>query len=472
MFALSALFGLLVCSRAEPLLQSQNLTYNSSFTLSQEQIQAANLTDAEAHNFEVALNFERSNYAGGSVKDDPFYAVPSSFDPLNPPEPGTILKVENHTNASLYTLAPSIAMSRIMYTSETLNGTSIPASAYILWPYTARRFLGLTNGGSNSSTFPVIGLAHGTSGQTSECAPSHIKALWDDFHEPFALALNGYAVVAPDYAGLGVSNIKSPYFVLPSQANDLIHAVQAAQKAYSRLSREFVIMGQSQGGGVAWSYAQRQAQKPVAGYLGTVAISPFTDILANIVADAQFEDNARVVGIAQGLDSVLDTFKMSDWITQAGIDRHSLLEEVGGCGTVGAYLFATDTQILKDGWNTSSAAQWYRNVSDNGNKPFASPMLITQGDIDANANVNVTAKSVEETCAMFPNNTLHYIQYAGISHVPTLYASQYTWLDWIKDRFDGVKSKPGCVQEKLYPATGVANGAGQNWIVEYDKFGL
>jgi hypothetical protein len=46
----------------------------------------------------------------------------------------------------------------------------------------------------------------------------------------------------------GVSDITSPYFVLPSQANDLYFAVEAAQQAWSGLlSKQFVVAGQSQG---------------------------------------------------------------------------------------------------------------------------------------------------------------------------------------------------------------------------------
>lgn len=160
--AASACFARLVYGQAD-YIQSQNFTFNSSFSLTAEQIAASNLTAQEAHNFEVALNFERSNYAGGSVHTDPFYAVPDTFDPLKPPLPGTILKVEQHTNTSLYTIPPSLSMSRILYISETLNGTSVPASAYVLWPYTPRTFPGLTCK-SNSSAYPIIGLAHGTSG--------------------------------------------------------------------------------------------------------------------------------------------------------------------------------------------------------------------------------------------------------------------------------------------------------------------
>ncbi|KAJ9629503.1 hypothetical protein H2203_001877 [Taxawa tesnikishii (nom. ined.)] len=453
----------------------QTNTFASNFTFTSAQIAAANLSARAAHNAEVALNFERTNYAGGlSVADDPFYDIPASFNQANPPPPGTIIKLEPFTNTSQYTLPPSVTMSRFLYTTETLNGTSIPASAYILWPYVPKQFPGLKScSGNRSSVFPVVGLAHGTSGQTPECAPSHIRNLWDEFHEPFPLALSGYAVVAPDYAGLGVADIPSPYFVLPSQANDLFHAVAAAQKAFpDALSEEFVLMGQSQGGGVAWSAAQRQAQRPVSGYLGTVAASPFTDIMGSILADPQSQNNVRVTGIAQGLDSVLPSFKLSDWITDAGIARRALLTEIGGCGTTAGQLIGDDVPILKDGWNVTAAAKWYFNVSDNGGKEFAGPLLVLQGDTDGNANVKVTAKAVNQTCQMFPKNSLHYIQYAGISHVPVLYSSQHTWLDWIADRFNGKRAQPGCVQEMATPVRGVSNGAGQDWFIEYDVYGI
>lgn len=288
--SLGALLSLACFHAQGALLQSQTDTFNSTFRLTAAQIAAANLTNETAHNVEVALNYERSSNAGSLTQDDPFYHIPEDYDWTNPPPPGTILKVEENTNLSHYTIPMSLSMSRILYTSELLNGSSVPASAYVLWPYIPRSFSGLTStSGCKSSeqpVYPVIGLAHGTSGQTQACAPSNLRSLWDDFHEPFPLALSGYAVVAPDYVGLGVPDVISPYFILPSQANDLYHAVAAAQSQWpDLLSKEFLVAGQSQGGGTAWAAAQRQHERPVEGYLGTMAASPFTDVLADITAD-------------------------------------------------------------------------------------------------------------------------------------------------------------------------------------------
>lgn len=87
-------------------------------------------------------------------------------------------------------------------------------------------------------------------------------AVWYGDAAPFTLALAGYAVVAPDYAGLGVSrtwdNSSSPipheYLASPAGGQDALYALRAAREAFEgKLSEDFVVMGHSQGGGVAVS---------------------------------------------------------------------------------------------------------------------------------------------------------------------------------------------------------------------------
>ncbi|KAK0307468.1 hypothetical protein LTR01_005468 [Friedmanniomyces endolithicus] len=460
--------SLLVCllsGRATLALQSQNDTFNSTFRLTAQQISTANLSAATTHNVEVALQYERSNNAGSLVQNEPFYIVPDHYNLNDLPPPGTILKVEAHTNLTLYTIPNSLSLSRFLYVSESYNGTSLPASLR-LHPL---------------PLYPVVALAHGTSGQTQACAPSGLRNLWDHFNEPFPLALQGYAVVTPDYAGLGVPNVTSPYFVFPAQANDLFHAVAAAQSEWpSLLSREFVVAGQSQGGGVAWAAAQRQYSRPVKGYLGTMAASPFTDALAAIAADSGIENNGRVSGIAQGLASVLPGFQMSDWLTTLGVARWNLIHEIHGCGTTSGQLAAAESgalPILKEGWNETWSADWFRKATMNGGKPFAGPMLVIQGTEDGNANEPTTSRSINQTCELFPESQLQYIRFENITHVPVLLAGQHTWLGWIHDRFAGVAVPEGCTQQTLSPPRGI-NGAASagwssaTWFVEYNLYGI
>jgi len=220
---------------------------------------STNLSSAAA----AALAFDRATYVNGLVSDDPFYSVlPAGSENA---AAGTLIKVERQSNTSLFTLPPTASLSRIIYQSKNLNGSLVPVSAYVLWPYTPRK---------QSDGFPIVAFAHGVSGLTNECAPSHIRNLWQHFLAPFQLAMQGYVVVATDYAGLGVprdaknNSIVHEFVTGPSQANDIFYSVQAAQAAFSELSKEFVLMGHSEGGGAVWSAAQRQVHEPVSGYLG------------------------------------------------------------------------------------------------------------------------------------------------------------------------------------------------------------
>lgn len=95
----------------------------------------------------------------------------------------------------------------------------------------------------------------------SECAPSHIRNLWYQYKATYVFALQGYVVVAPDYAGLGVGafpaeeedygDVRHLWLAAYAHANDLLYVVQAAQSAFLSHSSSFVLIGHSQGGGAA-----------------------------------------------------------------------------------------------------------------------------------------------------------------------------------------------------------------------------
>lgn len=255
----------------------------------------------------ASLNFERYLWATGSVLDDPFYQVDEAAASV---PAGTLIKVEKYTNSALYSLPPATALSRLIYQSKNFNGTLVPVSAYVLWPYNPR---------SAADGFQVVAFSHGTSGIAHEGAPSHFKDLWQHYLAPFNLALQGYVVVATDYAGLGVSKdahgtpIVHEYVANPSHANDVFYSVQAAQSAFPELSKSFVVLGHSQGGGSAWAAAQRQALNPVPGYLGAVAVSPVTTMIDERMARSTL--SAFGFLIAPGIENIFPGFNRAEILT-------------------------------------------------------------------------------------------------------------------------------------------------------------
>lgn len=76
-----------------------------------------------------ALGFERLTWSNGPASDDPFYTEPQDSAKL---PTGSLLRAEYDIDTSRYLLPSATAMSRIVYQSETMNGSRVPVSAYVL----------------------------------------------------------------------------------------------------------------------------------------------------------------------------------------------------------------------------------------------------------------------------------------------------------------------------------------------------
>ena len=403
-----------------------------------------------------AINFEKSNEANGSVFEDEFYSVPSGTAEA---ATGTLLKVEEDLDTSKYLLPPATAMSRFVYQTETLNGIKVPSSACVLWPYSPK---------SLDDGYPVVVWAHGTTGIFASAAPSSQKNLWQHFLAPYQLAGQGYVVVAPDYAGLGVSKSDSgeaivhEYLSGPSQANDIVHAVQAARHAFKELSSNFVVVGHSQGGGAAWATAERQAIKPITGYLGAVAISPMTSTLN------QPEPFRSVIMTAMcpGLAYAYPDFTATTLLTEGGQQRLRVVEESGGGIASGLALLLGQDNLHSD-WDQNSHVQAYHARISVGGKQVQGPLLVIHGQEDDRISSKSTTEAVKTTAEMYPSSQLEFVLVPNVTHVPALQASQRLWMEWVADRFAGREVKPCYKHTILASARASASyQPEQNWYIQ------
>ncbi len=454
----------------------QNNTFNASYgpfnpSQTRARIAQANLSASVSSDLLVALNFERSNWAGSSTHLDPFYNVlPANTTNATA---GSVIKVEQYTNTSFYTLPPGLALSRFLYITKTLNGSTVPTSAYVLWPYLARNF-------GNISGIPLVAFGHGSSGATGECAPSHVRNLWYQFSAPFTLALQGYAVVAPDYAGLGVDRnaegnfIPHQYIAAPAQGYDLLYAVQAAQQAWPQLSKQFVLMGDSQGGGAAWAAAEVIANNTAPEYLGAVVISPSTSVRSAIelVLGSPAVLGSAFARTVLGLQSVFPSFHFTDWLSDTGIAITHLLQDVQGCGSAAAELLVPDS--INPAWNQTWYFDAYSNLTSVGNKPFAGPMLVIQGANDpvVDFDQRFTTATVNQTCQAYPESQLEFALFEGQSHIGALFFSQQMWLEWIAGRFGGAQASRGCQRTLYQPALPVESYQQElGYFLQYPLYG-
>ncbi|KAH8805081.1 putative secretory lipase [Xylogone sp. PMI_703] len=408
-------------------------------------------------NVQLGIAFEQASHAH-TPRDD-FYTIPNTFHPSM--KPGTLLRVEQHTNLTNYTVPSSLTMSRIMYTSESLNGTIVPVSAYVLWPYTPFEY---TSGKKSPQKFPLVAWAHGTSGGFVECAPSNYRSLQYHFMTAYSLALEGFAVIATDYAGLGVTTLPDgeqshAWLAGPAASNDVAYSIDAVQAAFpDQLDAQgpFVAMGHSQGGNVAWAFAERQAKAPQAGYRGTVAFSPFgrvIDELNNALEIAKSEPASSwplwipvVIGlqpkIIAGITAVYPAYNFSG-MTPLSYDRwNNVLKPVQGCLPTDGLVFADVdlTELAKPNWTADPiVTQWQDRVAVTGKK-FKGPLLVIAGENDL-IPIDLLEQSVDASCKVSGSESLEMITYSAMEHFPVIQASRMTWMQWIKENVGGSDSK-------------------------------
>lgn len=426
-----------------PNAQLQSVGFNSTFQLSSSQIQQAELSQDLAQSVQNVLRYERSQLANGGVGEDIFYTLPASSATK---KPGILLKVQEFTPPDSFVIPPGTSLSRFIYTTTNLNGTVVPASAFILWPYTPRKFdASKTNSHNEASnrTVPVVAWAHGTSGFFASAAPSTHRGLWYAHTAPFTLAQAGYAVVAADYAGLGISKswdgseIPHQFLASPAGANDVLYSLRAARAAFgSVLSNEFVVAGHSQGGGVAWAVAEALKNKAdefrdvIAGYRGTIAISPTTDLL-------QAAPRAVFPLISMAVQGIFPSFTLDKWFTALGIKRIELQKETQGGFGLAQYLFFTGDSPLKDGVADTWYAKAYANLANASGRKFQGPLLVIHGTADPIVPYKTVANAFEATKKAFPQGDLQLLTLPDVGHTPAVETSRLIWLEWIEDRFEG-----------------------------------
>ncbi len=165
----------------------------------------------------------------------------------------------------------------VEYTTLDSAGVERPVSGAMFLP----------EGDAPATGWPIIAYDHGTLGTGPGCggqadpdlAPLPANRAAEDALIG-DLVDQGFAVVAPDYLGLGRFDTgPHPYLEVASEATATIDLVRAARAAEPGLSRTWSAIGASQGGHAALSAAHVQANyAPELDFRGTVALDPASDV--------------------------------------------------------------------------------------------------------------------------------------------------------------------------------------------------
>ncbi|WP_330184938.1 lipase family protein [Nocardia sp. NBC_01503] len=163
--------------------------------------------------------------------------------------------------------------SAIDYWTTRSNGEPVQASGALIIP----------PGPAPVGGWPIMAYDHGTSGLGPGCGGQSDTSVFSRPKEDKILQYfvdKGFAVVAPDYLGLGKFDTgPHPYLETRSEASATVDLVKAAREAHPELSKTWALTGFSQGGHAALGAANLQASTaPDLDFRGTIAVDPASDV--------------------------------------------------------------------------------------------------------------------------------------------------------------------------------------------------
>ncbi|MFE2283825.1 lipase family protein [Streptomyces sp. NPDC059443] len=194
---------------------------------------------------------------------DAFYDPPH---PLPPGKPGAVIRQRPYTPPELKLTLPSHTV-LVMYLSTGTDGKPVAASGLVTVP----------DGPAPAGGRPVAAVDHGTMGIGTTCAPSRMPAFagLEDTSAVAKLLARGFAVVQPDYVGLGVTGVRHPYLNGKSAAYATLDLLRAARGIDPGASTTALVYGGSQGGHAAlWSAHYAAEYAPDLDLKGVVANAP------------------------------------------------------------------------------------------------------------------------------------------------------------------------------------------------------
>ncbi len=383
----------------------------------------------------------------------PFYDVP---DPLPAGEHGDLIKTESVENDQ------NVGAWRLIFHSQDFNGNDIQSSAILFLP----------RGQAPTGGWPVLSVAHGTSGLPRSCAPSPLpftklawlseRSIWDQIDEyvyPSKATDAGYAVIMADYQGTGVDG---PYSYLMGEltGKNVLDATLAAYNLLGdQLSRRTFLWGHSQGGEAAgWASQQASTYAPDLAVLGTVLLAPAAQLshLINAVLEELYNIN-------QAAAAALLMTAVPAYAINYGLDSNDILSEIGKTTQEGVKSVCLGTNIAVFGveallkqyiassyldlpggnippdWATAIGAQ---DLGQDGAR-LDGPTLVVNGLEDVIIPPEITCAYVEDT-ACPAGDTIQFNTYAKTGHSGVPDAAYGDIMQWMQDRMDSKPAPSNC----------------------------
>lgn len=303
----------------------------------------------------------------------------------------------------------------------------------------------IPRGNPPQNGWPVISLAHATTGIDNGCGPSTEPGLMGYLSAIRGLAGQGYAVALSDYEGLGEYG-SHPYMEPRTVAFNIIDAVRALREISPTVSPRWVALGSSQGGQAAWAANELNSYYGDGiELLGTVALAPAVNItgMANLAWAGSLTDEQQtlyplaIVGLERynpGLDE--RTLLHGQIATDKGAlaDCQSPVRDAGSRTTAADLKPDTlrDVARLRDALRKIALPQRQLNK----------PMLVMNGSRDETVLDPWVAYAVSDSCRL--GGLIEHVEIADAGHDDLSPAVDQTVQSWIADRFAGLAPPSNC----------------------------
>jgi hypothetical protein len=309
--------------------------------------------------------------------------------------------------------------------------------------------------------WPLISLAHGTTGIGNDCGPSRQPDLMGYAGLIQSLLSDEYAVAVTDYEGLGESGLH-PYLEPRTAAFNTIDAARAMREISPTVSARWVAVGYSQGGGAVWAANELNSYYGNGLELqGSVALAPSVNSsgAADLVSSGSLTDEQRStfpMGLVGGarytpeLDA--DAFLHGSAEYYRELLSHCeppdqreppvpQIEAPSPWRAVASRLRDANDVKPDNPQDIDTLREALRRVAL-PQRPLDKPMLVVNGEHDAQVLPDWVRFAVSGGCAL--GGQIEHVELPDTDHHDVLWKSALITQRWIADRFAGTPAPSNC----------------------------
>ncbi|MFD4353155.1 lipase family protein [Nocardia sp. NPDC058518] len=362
-----------------------------------------------------------------------FYTAPANA----PTEPGRLLRSEPLDQG-----VPDGARGwRILYTTTHPDGAAAVSSGTILAPEHP-----------SDNLYPLLTVAHGTTGIAPKCAPSLAAAPFDDGAGTALQEMvtqHGWVAVTSDYIGLGTQGTH-PYLVGEAEARNVLDASRAARE-FDEISTttDTVVWGHSQGGQAAlWTGQIARGYAPELDVKGVAAFAPAADLFGLAESD-KTEVGGKTISayIATTWNRLYPELRLDEHLTPGSERGVEKIRDLcfNGKDALPALLRGSQipNQVFPDRLLDGEFGAKLKRQTPVG--PFPAPVLVAQGLADPLVKPALQQNWIDARCTA--GEPIDYRTFPGLSHMSLVAADSPLTpqlVQWTLDRRSGTAPTPTC----------------------------